>query len=243
MQNFKSVVNAGVAEYYDTTTFELLDRLSAVKFREDFLGVGEVSIPAAGSAVAGMPWVKKLVQSSGTPTVGGVANTHKVRCALDATSEKQEATLYFGDQLNFDMTKKAVFEAVAALHVLPSAAAVQAILGLQSAWIDGPDNASYYAEFAWAANGAVLARTKDGVNTKSIATGVTLIADAQHRFRIDASDPTNVLFFIDGAQVAASSFAATGSNAILQPYASVYKASGTGVGSLDVDAVKVFTDR
>ena len=38
-------------------------------------------------------------------------------------------------------------------------------------------------------------------------------------------------------------FAATGSGAVLQPYCSVYKASGTGVGTLAIDVIQASADR
>src|SRR6185312_14707425 len=105
------------------------------------------------------------------------------------------------------------------------------VFGLQSAWIDGPDNASFYAQFQQSASGVVNFRTKDGVQTLSNGSTVTMVVDTFHIFRIDATDPTNVRFFIDGVEVSTPkqmSFAATGANAVLQPYISVYKASGTG---------------
>jgi hypothetical protein len=232
---------------FDAATSETIVRFAAAMLDEDFTGPGHV-FPAAGSPSVGYPWVKKTVLSAGTPTVAVLANSGGgiARLALDATSEKQEATLYANDSLNWDMTKSAIFEARVANHVLPSAAAVEIVFGLQSVWIDGPDNASFYAEFQQLASGAVNMRTKDGVNTISKASGVTLLADAFHIFRIDATDPTNVRFFIDGAEVSTSgqlSFAATGASAILQPYFSVYKASGVGVGSLDIDMVQVGMNR
>jgi hypothetical protein len=49
-----------------------------------------------------------------------------------------------------------------------------------------------------------------------------------------------VKFFIDGVQVSANgavAFAATGANAVLQPYLAMYKPSGTGIGTLTVDPV------
>ena len=143
------------------------------------------------------------------------------------------------------MTKSAVWEARISNHVLPTGV-VEMVFGLQSAWIDGPDNASYYAGFQQSASGAVNMRTKDGVQTLSGAAGVTMAVDTFHLFRIDATDSTNVRFFIDGVETSTKgqfSFAATGSNAILQPYVSVYKASGTGVGSLDVDMIQIGMNR
>jgi len=231
---------------FDAATSETITRYTAVVLDEDFSGPGHV-FPAAGAPSVGYPWVKKTVQTGGTPTVAVIANSGGgiARLALDNTSEKQEATLYANDSLNWDMTKSAIFEARIANHVIPSAAAVEMVFGLQSVWIDGPDNASFYAQFQQLASGVVNLRTKDGVNTLSKASGVTLLVDAFHNFRIDATDPTNVRFFIDGAEVSAAnlSFAATGASAILQPYFSVYKASGVGVGSLDVDMVQVGMNR
>lgn len=232
---------------FDLATSETIVRMSAAILDEDFVGPGHTTIPAAGSPAAGYPWVSKLVKTTGSPSVGPVSNAAGgiVRLAIDATSEKQEATLYANDALNWDMTKSLVWEARISMHVLPGSG-VEMVWGVQSAWIDGPDNASFYAEFQALASGAVNMRTKDGVNTLSRATGTTLVVDAFHNWRIDASDPTNVLFLIDGNLVSARnmSFAATGANAILQPYCSVYRAAaGTALGSLDVDMIQLGMNR
>lgn len=242
----RNAASGDAQSLYDAATFETIQRYSAVTLDEDFTGPGFSSIPT--SATAGCAWIKKTVQTGGTPTVAPVANAPAgiIRAALDATSEKQEATLYAADVLNWDMTKSAIVEARIANHVLPSAAAVEMVFGLQSAWIDGPDNASFYAQFQQLASGVVNMRTKDGVNTKSNAAGVTMTVDAFHIFRIDATDPTNVRFFIDGNEVSTPgqmTFAATGASAILQPYVSVYKASGVGVGTIDLDMVQLGMNR
>lgn len=232
---------------FDAATAETLVRYSTVNLDEDFIGPGHTTIPTAGSPAAGYAWVQKTVKTGGSPSVGPVSNASGgiIRLALDATSEKQEATMYANDALCWDMTKSAVWEARISNHVLPTGV-VEIVVGLQSAWIDGPDNASFYAEFQQSASGAVNMRTKDGVQTLSKAAGVTMVVDTFHNFRIDATDPTNVRFFIDGAEVSQPkqmSFAATGANAILQPYVTVYKASGTGVGTIDVDMIQVGMNR
>jgi len=231
--------------FFDDATGERLEMFQPFVLWEDFAGP-VVALPT--SANAGQQWIKKLVQSGGTPTAARVASQAGgiIRLALDATSEKQEASVYQADDLGWDATKGLIWEARVNLHVLPSAAAVEMVWGLQSAWIDGPDNASYYMQFQALASGAVNLRTKDGVNTISKASGTTKTADSWSVYRIDATDVTDVKFFIDGARVSttsALSFAATGANALLQPYFSVYKASGTGVGSMDVDAVKIGNGR
>jgi hypothetical protein len=200
---------------FDLVSQETVTRYQAAQIDEDFLGPGHTTIPAFGSPATGYPWVKKTVQTAGTAAVVIVANaaTGVVQLALDATSEKQEATLYTNDQRNWDGTKSLQFETRLALSVIPTGL-VEAVWGLRSAWVDGPDNASQYIDFQVTGNGAVNVRIKDGVNApQSLPTGVTLAAGIFHNFRFDATDPTNVLFGIDGPLALpnfALSFLATG---------------------------------
>jgi hypothetical protein len=232
---------------YDASTSETITRYTTVVLDEDFNGPGHTTIPTQGSPASGYAWVQRIV-GTGPPTCSIVSNYPGglIRLALTSTSEAEEADLYANDMLNWDMTKSAIFECRVSNHVLPSAAAVEFVFGLQSAWVSGPDNASFYAQFQQSGSGAVNMRTKDGVQTLSYSTGVVMVVDTFHIFRIDATDPTNVRFFIDGAEVSTKgqlSFAATGASAILQPYFSVYKASGTGVGTMDIDMVQCGMNR
>jgi len=89
-------------------------------------------------------------------------------------------------------------------------------------------------------------RIKDGVSSpQSVATGMTLSGGAFHNFRCDATDPTNVQFWIDGTKVSPVpprpflTFAATGANAILQPYFETYKPAGTGLATMEIDMVQL----
>ena len=239
---------AGTLRFFDTSTFETATKMSPIVYRDDFIGAGAQVIPAAGSAESGVDWVKKLVQTVGTPTVAAVANAAggKIACALDATSEKQDAVLYFGDKKAFSTLNGLVAEFVVDLTVLPSASGVQAVWGLASDWIDGPDNNTCYLQFGATANGALLIRSFDGVTTKSVASGVVVTAGVEHVYRIDATDTSDVKFFIDGAQVSTTglvNFAATGTLAVLQPYCAVYKTVSTGLATLGINSVKIFNGR
>lgn len=241
-------------EFDDQQKFETVFANSALFFQEDFVGAGHsAGIPAATSPAAGYPWVKKIVGAA-PPTVALVANAAggQVALTLFATSEKEDAALYWNDNLALDASKKGSFEIVAALSVPPSAAGVQAVMGLQSVWTDGPDTASFYVGFGWTANGNLLIRSKDGVTTSAIAaaptgTGVAIATDtAQHVYRVDVSDPTDVGFYVDGIRVNVKNsitFAAVGANAVLQPYASVYKPSGAGLATLTIDKIDVWGNR
>jgi hypothetical protein len=233
--------------FYDLATQETVARFQPCLLDEDFLGAGHASIPASGSPATGYPWVQKLVKTAGSPSVAVIANSAAgiVALALDATAEKQEATLYANDQRNWDVTKNLSFETRAAFATLPTNL-VEMVFGLQAAWIDGPDNSAAYVRFQASASGQVNMQTYDGTTTTSATSGVTLVAGAFHVFRIDASSVTNIRFFIDGVETSTTGqfqFAATGASVVLQPYTSVYKASGTGVGTLQVDMIQAATDR
>lgn len=243
----KSKYAGGRLEFYDGSTQERVLPVAANVFYLDFLGAGYKTFPAAGSATAGAEFVKKIV-GAGPPTIAGVANAvgGQIACALTATSEKQDAALYWDDNLGLDATKGLVFETRVQLSVLPSVAGTQAIWGLSSAWIDGPDNNTCYLEFGATASGAVLIRAFDGVTHTSIASGVSVLAADFHTYRIDAANITDVKFFIDGAQVSATgavNFAATGTLAVLQPVIQAYKASGTDLCTVTCDYIRAWMNR
>src|SRR5581483_5939368 len=210
-------------EFHDQTTQELTWIASPLYFDDDFIGAGHTAgIPAAGAPAAGYPWVKKIVGVA-PPTVALISNSGggQVSCTLAATSEKEDAALYWNDSLSLDVTKGLVWQARVALSVLPSVAGVQAVWGMGSAWIDGPNNRSFYLSFGVSGNGNVLMQSQDGVTQNAIASGVTVNAGDFHNYRIDATDVTDIKFFIDGVRVSGNNqiaFAATGANAILQAY-------------------------
>jgi hypothetical protein len=238
---------------FDFATGETIQRFAAVILDEDFLGPGHSSIPLNGAPATGYPWVQRTQKTGGSPTVTIINNFGggAVQLALDATAEKQEASLYANDMLNWDVTKSVAWEARINPNVLPSLAAVEMVWGLRSAWIDGPDNFAFYIDFQMLGSGALNVRCKDGVTNPTAAArdvngnAITLVAGAFRNFRIDANDPTNVQFFVDGVQcnAVAMPFAAVGPSAILQPYASVYKASGAGLGTIQVDSTQVSMNR
>lgn len=233
---------------FDNATSETITRIAAALLDEDFLGAGHLtSFPT--SPTAGYPWVAKIVGAA-PPTVGVVSNFGggAAACTLAATSEAEEALLYAGDQLNWDPAKSLVWESRLALTVLPSTANVEAVWGVHSAYVAGPDNTTTYIDFQVLGSGAVNCRIKDGVSSaQSVATGVTLVASAFHNFRFDCSDPTNVQFYIDGVKVspaaptAPMTFAATG--AVMQPYFEVYKPSGTGLATMQIDSAQLGMNR
>lgn len=246
----RSQYRDSILTFYDDATSETVFPVSPYYWEDDFEGPG-TAVPAAASPAIGYRWVKKIVGAA-PPTVAVVTNGAggQMALTLTSTSEKQDATLYANDARNTDATKNVRFEARAALSVLPSAAGVQMVMGLAGNWIDGPDNNLFYVEFGCTANGALLCRSQDGVTQKSIAaanSGAAVTLDtAFHTFRIAVFSATDVGFFFDGNRVNAVGsipFAATGANAILQPYFAVYKPSGVGVATLTIDKASAWSNR
>lgn len=241
----KSKFKNGILTVYDGQTHERVAPLAPLVFYDDFLG-GDLAIPAAGSAESGCRWVKKIVGAA-PPTVAKVANAANgvVACTLDATSEKQDAALYFGDQRNFVLTQGCIFEARVKLAVLPTGNA-ELVWGLLGDWIDGADNATYSAFFTADGSGEVFCEVDDNATDSSATSGVTLTTADWAICRLDFTDPTSLKFYINGTQVASSTtfpYASTGANATLQPFFQAYKASGTGVGTLYVDYARIWQKR
>lgn len=240
----KGKVLYGFDVWYDDATQEFVNVGAPIQFGDDFLGAGHTAgVPAAGSPSAGYPWVKK---TQGSPTgVAIVANAQGgvMQCALAATSEKEEATLYQNDQLTWDPTKTVIYQARVNLSVLPSVSGVEAVWGLSSAWIDGPDNATNYIEFGCNGSGGVNMRVQDGVSQRAVATG--FVADTNyHLYRIEMDQSGVLHFYIDGVEYSSSLSPLTyAGTAALQLYHSVYKPSGTGVATMQIDSVDAWSPR
>lgn len=239
----KAKWSSGVLTYFDGSTFETTGKLSPVVLYDDFLG-SDIVIPASGSVESGCLWSKKIVSSNST--VGGVASETNgvISCALAANSEKEDAALHMNDQLTFSLAQGVIFEARIKLAVLPSAAASIASWGLWGAWADG--GSAYRVGFEAAGSGAISCECDDNVTDTSAASGVTVLNTDWKIYRIDCTSQTNIKFFINGVPVCTSTTfnnAASASNSKCQPHIGMYKASGTSVGTIYVDYVKVWQNR
>jgi hypothetical protein len=231
--------------HFESTTHESVQILAPVQYYDDFLGAATV-IPAAGSPESGTEWVKKIVGAA-PPTLAVKADAVSgvVEAALTADSQKQNAELYMDDQRQFSLLQGLVFEARFRATVLPTGNA-EAVIGLVGDWADGLDAATYSVFVTLDGSGEIICEMDDNATDRSATSGVTLVADEWAIVRIDASDPADVLFYVNGNRVASGTtfaYAATGANAVLQPIAGVYKASGTGVGTLEVDYIRIAQER
>ena len=84
-------------------------------------------------------------------------------------------------------------------------------------------------------------------NNDDTATGITSVAGTYDIYKIDFTDLEDVRFYVNGVHVStATTFDMsdlTAAEKIMQPYFSLDKASGTGVGDLTIDYVKFWGPR
>ena len=238
--------NTGHQVWYDDSTFETLENTYPLQFYDDFLG-------SAGGSVfdATMIWQVIDVSVGGTVTTAIAAdssNGHFV-LAFDAQAEDQDAVLYHNDNRTFDVGNGLIFETRVNVAVLPTLTA-QAVFGMCGDHALDKDALLESAWFKLDGSGAILVENDDttaGHTNDDIATGVTAVPGTYNIFRIDFTTLADVKFFIDGVRVASGTTFnmsdLTGAELIQQPYFSLDKTGDAGLGTLNIDYVKILSNR
>ncbi len=216
--------------------FEIIDDFEGTVIQTVAAGVKGWTIKDTSAAGDALPVI--VANQS-----GGVVSLH-----LDGgQNEKEESGLYLGDALNFNVDKGPIIEFVAAVHTAPTLQS-ELYFGLANAYVEGPiaeadAGPTIHALFMFDGGLVCTLHSDDTANdNNAIATGVTVVADILHVFRVDMTTPADVLFYIDGARVgSATTFdMSTGANVMLQPFMMAHKETGLGVGTLYVDKVHVW---
>jgi hypothetical protein len=229
----------GILTFFEGTTHERVKPCAPILLDEDFIG-----------ALNANKWT---TIDNGDETELKVANQHGGIFELLFTTkdEKQTPGLYAGDRLEFNIDKGPIFEARVAIQTLPTLLA-EFFFGMSGVHADGTLSTGagplIHAFFLADGSGEIFVRTDDGTTASAIVTtGVTVIAGAYHIFRIDLTQPENVLFYIDGVRVApTTTFDMSTGSPNLQPYFRGHKATdGTTatVGALRIDSVRVWNKR
>lgn len=239
----KSYFKNGILTTYDPAKKNIwTNRLSRYRFNDDFERY--TTIPDDGSRANGSPWVQDITGAA-PPVVSLVADGSAgiVSCALTADSQAQDATIHWDDNRHIDLDKGVVFQALWRATVLPTST-VTASVGL------GGDHAAtgfagltYALGFSLAASGALSAYMDDNVGVVT-ASAATVTVNTWYVLRVEVFQKTAIRFYVDGVQVASgfSYGASAGANSTLQPFIGVCKASGTGVGTIQVDSVDIWQD-
>ncbi len=251
-QDFQFANNMSVG--LDSGTKERSPLAPYFQFYDDFVGAGALAtIPAVASEENGFAWTK-LIVGAAPPTVGVLADgAHgQVELALTSASQAQDAMLYWSDQRAVNLKADAHFEVRAAFSVIPTTG-VAAVFGLAGNHNLAKDSITEHAWFRAEASGAILAETDDTTNDNDdVATGTTKTANSWAIYHIDFGNLADVKFYIDSLRVAGPDRGTdttfdmsnlSDAEAVMQPYFGLDKASGTGVGTLLIDYVRIWSNR
>lgn len=217
-------------------------RSNYCSFYEEFLADAGATLPT--------PWGKQDTSAAGTPTLDYTADLRNgiYRLAHDATSEAQNLTLYFADQLCIPAIRGWVFECQLAVDLAGAtfSADQRIVIGMASARNATLDNIVSNAWFRIeGASLNILTESDDGTtDTDDQASGFAIVDNTQTRFLIDASVVGQIRYFVDvgggeGWQACAVTHAATqwGINNRLQPYIEIQRDAGTELEVVNIDYV------
>ena len=229
--------------FRDGTTYETVLPLAPQVVFDDF----------RGAVYDSNQWLYNDAGAATEALSADVAGVHDVVLTFDATNENQEAGIgWQGNQLPFNPTKGLVLEARMALVTLPTLV-TEAHLGfLGEAFVDdkqivSAEDYKIYCVFSAVGSGIITINCDDNVAgpQHAVATGITVLAGAYHIYRIDMTDITNILFYIDGAGVATGTTFTLDSLVAdtLQPVAFMTKHDGAGLGVMNVDFIKIWQNR
>lgn len=233
--------NTGRQVFYDGVSFETLMSTYPLQYVEDFLGV------AGGGPFDGTTGWNVVDVGNATEAIVADSSNGQFLLHLAADNEAEDAVLYHGDNKTFDVGNGLIFEARVNMAVAPGTG-VKAVFGMAGDHNLDKDSVTEHAWFSFAASMAALVETDDTTNDNDdIATGHTAVAGTYDIYRIDFTDLTDVKFFINGNRVATGTTFdmsnLSASEQQMQPYFSLDKASGTGLGDINIDYVKIFSNR
>lgn len=205
--------------------------------------------PNGGVPVPGGLGVGWTIEEYGGGRVQGVIDepTGAVALSLNAVEQAQLARISWGDAGGFLATGSLQIEFRLKFKVLPTSGTLLAF-GFGSELKDDPDNIATNVMFKLDGSGAILAETDDGTtDTDDGSTGVTATADDQYRiFRINWGSVYRPAFYVGASNVAVASsdtMAAVTTTDLLRPFVQISKLSGTSVGTVELDKIRVWGDR
>jgi len=232
-----------VASFTGPGSAEIIQMMAPVEFKEEFLGYQWLYTETGSAGL----WY--TTQTSLNTSIGLLPDKPNglLVLNLDSDNNAEQAVLYWGNQKGIDVAYQAYFQAVLALHTVPTTG-VDVVWGMAGDHSTTRDNIAQNAWFRCQASGAVVCESDDGTtDLDDKATGITMAADMYHVFQIDFTSLANVKFYIDGTQVATTTtfdLSDLGdAEAVLQPYIGLGKASGTGVGCMYLDSVRIWSGR
>lgn len=188
-------------------------------------------------------WNSTPVKTAGSPAATRDAVGAGIAFALDNTNEAQKI-----DAISVDSVRTIdgpILEARLTVTSIGNNAALTIALGLANGThASAFSSITQQAAFSLAGNSLELnAQSKDGTTTVAATdTTILLVANTYNEFWIDARDPTDVKFYVDGVQVvAATTFVLTAATGPLFPLLWVGKTANATLGAVKVDFLRLRT--
>ena len=245
----KSRWENGVQLFYVKSTLETVHVNAPFYFYDDFVGHAGLEV---GDTSETWDVVDVSPVDDTTPAVlpGTAASgaTGVVELKMDVTTnEGQDSGIYWGDQTPVSVYNDTSFECRLAMHTVPGAATT-AVFGMCGAHNLDKDTVAEKAWFRLQGSAVLLTESEDTTNTnEDVATGITLVADEYHIFRISFGNLADVRFYVDGLRVSAGTTFdmtnLTAAEAMFQPYLMLDHAVAQNAGSLYIDYVRVWSTR
>jgi len=238
----RSVLEHGVLRFFDSGTGEKCTNFVAAPyyFEDEFIGAYFQKYTTNENTTS--PW--KTVETNLNTAIGISADEvgGALSIALDSDNNAERGVIYFGDNECFSIYSGCVFEARVKFSVAQTGVAtcVIGLAGADNADADTIDVGAWFRVHEAAAT-ALLWETDDNVTNDDDNAAATIGATSWYVLRIVAFDEDAVQFWVNGALVGTGAMsgldATTGK---VQPYIAIQKGTGTGVGTLLVDYVRVW---
>ena len=245
MGSTKAKWRANQLAFYDGSTYETTLPLAPFYWIDDF--VTDAQIKAAG--VPGWTVVDTSLAGDTTPIQVADISCGAFQVMLDTDDEEEESGLHMNDQREINLDNGPIIEFRIKASTLATALA-ELYFGVAGDYVKGTVVAAdqgplIHSFFVMDGSGIVTIHTDDTENETAaggIATGITVLATAYHVYRIDFTNVADVKFYIDGAGVATTTTfnMSQGTAVKVQPYIMCYKSAGAGVGTLEIDYVRIW---
>ena len=237
-----SIISRGAVTYYrrpswiNDVDMEIIDPMKPARWRHEFMG-------------RTLNLLRWHLRDTGAATEGLInhANGQGLELALTNANEIQLACVDQQDRDSSRVALNPVFEAKMMFSVLPTAGTT-AFIGFAENHNADPDAIAESAWFRWDDDGAVTVETDDGTpghETSKVATGITVLANEWHVYRICMTHLEDICFFIDGHKVAVSTtFDMSDAAGGKQHYLRIGKeAPAVSVGTMVVDYLQISQER
>ena len=227
----------GILHYFNQlNNHETLDAVAPVQYVEDFL------VPALDTT--NRFCVRDTAGATETLLAdqpGGV-----VQLLLTNAAEIQLAGIDWADERQFCAGYGPIAEFRTRFTTLP-VNATTAVFGLCGDHNAAIDTVAESIWFRFDFSGDATVETDDtATETSKVSTGVTVVANAWHVYKIDMSNQADCHFYIDGVRVATGTTFDMSNSAtlVLQPVARLDKgADALNLGVMEVDYVKIWSKR